>query len=112
MENTICITRLPEIIEGKGSTRGHIFRKVYEKKLPDGKNAYIYSQEFMEGAESDYYEIIFPSVSKKVTEWQGAKPILSENEFEERYPGDECWGKIAWTCRGYDRAMKKLEEKN
>ena len=110
------IERLPQVIDGRASTKGFRFHKTLERDLPNGKKAYIYRVEMQSEIEEQwsgehYYDVIFPLLSKRVIGWQDNKPIISDDDYVECYPHDEQWGKDAWTCRGYDAAVKKLEDK-
>lgn len=103
------VERLPDTVYGKGDNKGHVFHKVHETDLPDGRKAYIFKQDIPTEGER-YYEVIFPKIRKKILRWEGTMPVYSDTEWCEYYPNISAWGSIAWTCRGLKRAMDKFEK--
>ncbi|MHC1778461.1 MAG: hypothetical protein AB9834_23870 [Lentimicrobium sp.] len=83
------IRKLPQRFEQKGD----LFIQVYE----DERN-YIYKRNH---AETDYFEVF----RKKLTRCFDFETKKPTGELKEKYPKDEDFGKWAWCCRSYERAI-------
>lgn len=90
------INKLPETIEGIGSTRNFTFKRVYESET-----AYIYK---MEGL--DNFEAFLKKTAPICLDFENR--VYSETEFKEIYPKDEHWGAWAWTFKTLDAAINHL----
>lgn len=106
------IERLPNEFKGRGDVKNYYYSKVYQRKLNNGKYAYIYSQTDISIAEPYIcgYEVVIPQVRPKVE-------ISCENShisykktdiLKEQYPSSEQWGTNGFTFGTMNEAMKKI----
>jgi len=84
--------KLPNRFERKGE----LFEKVYEDE-----KFYIYKHN---QAGFDYFEVF----KKKIYRCFDFKTKQPTGEFKESYPKDEDFGKWAYCCRSYERALSYI----
>ena len=106
------IERLPKEFKGKGDVKNYYYSQVYQRKLKNGKYAYIYSQMDI-SVEEPYicgYEVVIPQVSPKVEISSENNHILYKKTdiLSEYYPNSERWGTNGFTFLTLNEAMKKI----
>jgi hypothetical protein len=89
MDTQTTVKKLPASFILKGEP----FEQVFENETH-----YIYKRIH---AETDYFEVF----RKKLTRCFDFETKKPTGELKEKYPRDEDFGKWAWCCRSFERAM-------
>ena len=103
MTEIIKIIPLPDVIEGRGTTKGFTFTKMKE-----GEKAYIYKVDDINTPERVWFEVIKRRATFILEDFENK--IESTDTKKERYPKEKDWGKLGWTAITWSEANEIFDK--